>query len=116
MNNIVLDSRFTTSIEFLENILFLDSFNDNKKIYNMIVNYLKKDNHYILKLNIFDGNLNILDTKCMLSNKKNGGIVISDIIDLITKKYNSDIVIDVKELDEFNNCVKFGRRKYTSKG
>ena len=42
MNNIVLDSRFTTSIEFLENILFLDSFNDNKKIYNMIVNYLKK--------------------------------------------------------------------------
>ena len=89
MNNIVLDSRFTTSIEFLENILFLDSFNDNKKIYNMIVNYLKKDNHYILKLNIFD---------------------------LITKKYNSDIVIDVKELDEFNNCIKFGRRKYTSKG
>lgn len=114
MRNLVLDNEFVKSIKFFDNILFLDSFEDNKRMYNMNVNYLKVNNHYVLKLDIFDGNLNILNTKCCLSNKKNGGLVISDIINLVTRKYNSDIIIDVKELDEFNNCIKFGRRKYNS--
>ena len=114
MNNLVLDNKFITSINFLDNILFIDSFIDNKKIYNVLVDYLKRDNHYILKLNIFDGEENIVDTECMLASKKNGSIVINDIINLVTKKYNNDIIIDVKEMDEFNNCIKFGRRKYNS--
>ncbi len=115
MNNLSLDKDFISSINFFENILFLDSFENNKKIYNMFVDYLKKDNHYELKMNIKENNKDILNTKCILANKLNGGIVINDIIKLVTRKYNSDLIIDVKEIDNKNKCVKFGRRKYTSK-
>lgn len=115
MNNLVLDSKFKTSINFFDNILFLDSFEQGKKVYNMVVDYLKKENHYILKLNILDNNTEILNTECILSNKLNGGIVIKDIINLVTEKYNNDLIIDVKELDKNNNCIKFGRRTYNSK-
>lgn len=115
MNNLVLDKKFTTSINFFDNILFLDSFDNDKKVYNMIVDYLKKDNHYILKLNILDKNIELVNTECVLANKINGSIVIKDIINLVTKKYNNDLVIDVKELDQNNNCIKFGRRTYNSK-
>ena len=115
MNSIVLDKKFTTSINFFDNILFLDSFENNKKVYNMVVDYLKRDNHYILKLNILDNNTELLNTECVLANKLNGSIVIKDIINLVTKKYNNDLVIDVKELDQNNNCIKFGRRTYNSK-
>ena len=55
MNNLVLDNKFITSINFLDNILFLNSFIETKNVYNMLVDYLKKDNHYVLKLNIYDG-------------------------------------------------------------
>lgn len=115
MNNLVLDKKFTTSISFFDNILFLDSFDNNKKVYNMVVDYLKKDNHYILKLNILDNNIELVNTECVLANKINGSIVIKDIINLVTNKYNNDLVIDVKELDQNNNCIKFGRRTYNSK-
>lgn len=115
MNNLVLDKKFTTSINFFDNILFLDSFDNNKKVYNMVVDYLKKDNHYILKLNILDENIELVNTECVLTNKVNGSIVIKDIINLVTKKYNNDLIIDVKELDQNNNCIKFGRRTYNSK-
>ena len=50
-----------------------------------------------------------------MTNKINGCIVINDIIKLITKKYKNDLVIDVKELDQNNKCIKFGRRVYNSK-
>lgn len=115
MNNLVLDNKFKTSINFFDNILFLDSFEQGKKVYNMVVDYLKRENHYILKLNILDKNTEILNTECILSNKLNGSIVIKDIINLVTEKYNNDLIIDVKELDKNNNCVKFGRRTYNSK-
>lgn len=115
MDNLVLDKKFTTSINFFDNILFLDSFDNNKKVYNMVVDYLKKDNHYILKLNILDNNIELVNTECILANKVNGSIVIKDIINLVTKKYNNDLIIDVKELDQNNNCIKFGRRTYNSK-
>ncbi len=115
MNNLVLDKKFTTSINFFDNILFLDSFDNNKKVYNMVVDYLRKDNHYVLKLNILDNNIELVNTECVLANKLNGSIVIKDIINLVTKKYNNDLVIDVKELDQNNNCIKFGRRTYNSK-
>lgn len=115
MNNLVLDKKFTTSINFFDNILFLDSFDNDKKVYNMVVDYLKKDNHYILKLNILDKNIELVNTECVLANKINGSIVIKDIINLVTKKYNNDLIIDVKELDQNNNCIKFGRRTYNSK-
>lgn len=115
MNNLVLDKKFTTSINFFDNILFLDSFDNNKKVYNMVVDYLRKDNHYVLKLNILDNNIELVNTECVLANKINGSIVIKDIINLVTKKYNNDLVIDVKELDQNNNCIKFGRRTYNSK-
>ena len=115
MNNLVLDKKFTTSINFFDNILFLDSFDSNKKVYNMVVDYLKRDNHYILKLNILDKNIELVNTECVLANKLNGSIVIKDIINLVTKKYNNDLIIDVKELDQNNNCIKFGRRTYNSK-
>lgn len=115
MNNLVLDKKFTTSINFFDNILFLDSFDNDKKVYNMVVDYLRKDNHYVLKLNILDNNIELVNTECVLANKINGSIVIKDIINLVTKKYNNDLVIDVKELDQNNNCIKFGRRTYNSK-
>lgn len=115
MNNLILDKKFTTSINFFDNILFLDSFDNDKKVYNMVVDYLKKDNHYILKLNILDKNIELVNTECVLANKINGSIVIKDIINLVTKKYNNDLIIDVKELDQNNNCIKFGRRTYNSK-
>ena len=101
--------------KFFDNILFLDSFDNNKKVYNMVVDYLRKDNHYILKLNILDKNIELVKTECVLANKINGSIVIKDIINLVTKKYNNDLIIDVKELDQNNNCIKFGRRTYNSK-
>ena len=115
MNNFVLDKEFITSIDFLDSILLLDSFENTKKIYNMVVDYLKRDNYYILKLNVLDGDEEIMNTKCKLTNKKNGSIVINDLITLVTKKYNNDLVIDVKELDNNDNCIKFGRRIYNSK-
>lgn len=115
MNNLILDKKFTTSINFFDNILFLDSFDNDKKVYNMVVDYLKKDNYYVLKLNILDKNIELVNTECVLANKINGSIVIKDIINLVTKKYNNDLVIDVKELDQNNNCIKFGRRIYNSK-
>lgn len=115
MNNLVLDKKFITSINFFDNILFLDSFENNKKVYNMVVDYLRRENYYILKLNILEENREILNTECVLTTKMNGGIVIKDIINLVTKKYNNDLIIDVKELDQNNNCIKFGRRTYNSK-
>ena len=115
MYNLSLNKDFIYQVNFLENILLLDSFDNTKKIYNMIVNYLKKDDHYILKLNVLDGNTELVKTECNLKNKKNGSIVINDIIKLITKKYNNELIIDVKELDDNNNCIKFGRRTYNSK-
>ena len=115
MNDICLDNKFASSINFFDNILFLDSFECDKKVYNMVVDYLKKDNYYVLKLNILDKNTEIINTECVLSNKLNGGIVIKNIINLVTEKYNNDIIIDVKELDKNNNCIKFGRRTYNSK-
>jgi len=115
MNDIILDNKFASSINFFDNILFLDSFENDKKVYNMVVDYLKKDNYYVLKLNILDKNTEIINTECILSNKLNGGVVIKNIINMVTQKYNSDIIIDVKELDKNNNCIKFGRRTYNSK-
>lgn len=115
MNNLVLDNKFKTSINFFDNIMFLDSFIDTKKVYNMVVDYLKRDNHYILKLNILDQNTEIVNAECVLANKMNGSIVIKDIINMVTKKYNNDLIIDVKELDNNNKCIKFGRRTYNSK-
>ena len=114
MNSLVLDKKFTTSINFFDSILFLYSFENDKKVYNMVVDYLKRDNYYILKLNILDNSKEILNTECILENKINGSIVIKDIINLVTKKYNNDLIIDVKELDQNNNCIKFGRRTYNS--
>lgn len=115
MNNLVLDNKFKTSISFFDDILFLDSFDNTKKVYNMVVDYLKKENHYVLKLNILDSDTELVTTECILSNKLNGSIVIKDIINLVTEKYNNDLIIDVKELDKNNNCIKFGRRTYNSK-
>ena len=115
MYNLSLNKDFIYQVNFLENILLLDSFDNTKKIYNMFVNYLKKDNYYILKLNVLDGDNEIVKTECNLANKKNGSIVINDIITLITKKYYNDLIIDVKELDTNNNCIKFGRRTYNAK-
>jgi len=115
MNNLNLDQKFLTSIIFFENILFLDTFENDKKVYNMVVNYLKKDNYYLLKLNIIENNKEILHTECVLNNKFNGSIVIKDLINLVTNKYNNDLIIDVKEFNKNNNCIKFGRRKYKSK-
>ena len=88
---------------------------NNKKVYNMVVDYFKKENHYLLKLNILDNDKEIINTECVLANKINGSIVIKDLINLVTTKYNNDLVIDVKEFNIDNNCIKFGRRKYNSK-
>jgi len=115
MSSIVLDNTFLNDVNFLDNILLLDSFEDNKKVYNMVVDYLKRDNYYLLKLNILENNNNIINTECKLANKLNGSIVINDIIKMVTNKYNNDLVVDVKELDKNNNCIKFGRRTYNSK-
>ena len=115
MENFINDKKFITSINFFDNILFLDSFLDDKKVYNMVVDYLKMDNYYLLKLNVIDNNKEILNTECKLKNKLNGSIVIKDIINMVTNKYNNDLIIDVKELDSNNNCIKFGRRTYNSK-
>jgi len=115
MSSLVLDNEFLNDVNFLDNILLLDSFEDNKKVYNMVVDYLKRDNYYLLKLNVLENNKNIINTECKLANKVNGSIVIKDIITMVTNKYNNDLVIDVKELDSNNNCIKFGRRTYNSK-
>ena len=115
MNNLIIDKSFLSSIDFLDNILLLDSFDNTKKVYKMIVDYLKQDNYYLLKLNILDNNNEIVNTECKLANKINGSIVIKDIITMVTNKYNNDLVVDVKEIDSNNNCVKFGRRTYNSK-
>ncbi len=103
------------TINFFDNILFLDSFEDTKKVYNMFVDYFKKDNMYELSMNIKENDEDIINTKYMIESKKNGSMVIKDIINLVTSKYNNDLIIDVKELDNQKNCVRFGRRKYTSK-
>ena len=115
MKNLCLEEKFITSINFFDSILFLDSFDNSKKVYNMIVDYLKRDNYYLLKLNIIENNNEIINTECKLANKLNGSIVINDIIKLVTSKYNNDLIIDVKELDKYDNCIKFGRRTYNSK-
>ena len=115
MQNLTLDKKFLSCIDFFDSILLLDSFDNNKKVYNMIVDYLKRDNYYLLKLNIIENNNEIINTECKLANKINGSIVINDIISLVTNKYNNDLIIDVKELDKDNNCIKFGRRTYNSK-
>ena len=115
MKNLILDKSFISSIDYFDNIMFLDSFENENKVYNMMVDYLKRDNYYLLKLNILDNNNEILNTECKLSNKLNGSIVIKDIISLVTNKYKNDLIIDVKELDQYNNCIKFGRRTYNSK-
>lgn len=115
MKNLDLDQKFITSINFFDSILFLDSFENKKKVYNMVVDYFKRDNDYLLKLNIINNDEEIINTECTLSNKLNGSIVIKDLINLVTTKYNNDLVIDVKEFNTENNCIKFGRRKYTSK-
>ena len=115
MNNLILDKKFLNSINFFDNILLLDSFENNKKVYNMAIDYLKKDNYYLLKLNISENNNIIIDTECKLSNKLNGSIVINDLITLVTSKYNNDLIIDVKEIDKDNKCIKFGRRTYNAK-
>jgi len=115
MKNLSLDSKFLTSINFLDSILFLDSFENTKKVYNMVVDYFKKENYYLLKLNFLDNNEEILNTECVLTNKLNGSIVIKDLINMVTNKYNNDLIIDVKEFNINNNCIKFGRRKYNSK-
>ena len=115
MNNLIIDKSFLSSIDFFDNILLLDSFDNTKKVYNMVVDYLKKENYYLLKLNILENNKEIINTKCKLTNKVNGSIVINDIIKLVTNKYKNDLIIDVKELDQFDNCIKFGRRTYNSK-
>lgn len=115
MNNLILDKKFINSIDFFDNILLLDSFEQNKKVYNMAIDYLKKENYYLLKLNISENNNTIIDTECKLSNKLNGSIVISNLINLVTTKYNNDLIIDVKEIDKNNQCIKFGRRTYNAK-
>ena len=115
MNNLVLDRKFVNSINFFDDILLLDSFENNKKVYSMAIDYLKKDNYYLLKLNIKENNNEIISTECKLSNKLNGSIVISNLINLVTTKYNNDLIIDVKEIDKNNQCIKFGRRTYNAK-
>ena len=115
MNNLLLDKNFIASIKFFDNIMFLDSFLESKKVYNVSVDYVKKDNHYLLKLNIKDGNNELLKTECTLANKINGSLVIRNIINMVTIKYNNDLIVDVKEIDKNNNCIKFGRRTYTKK-
>ena len=110
-----INDELKKTIEFLDNILLLDSIEKENKKYNMIVDYMKKKNFYILKLVFKENDSNILDTKCVLENKKKGSIIISDIIKLVTNKYKNDLIIDVKELDDKNNCTKFGRRIYTAK-
>ena len=115
MDKLILDNNFLSSINFFDNILFIESFTESKKVYNMVVDYFKKENVYLLKLNILEDNNEIFNTECKLTSKINGSIVIKDIINLVTHKYNNDLVIDVKEIDKNNNCIKFGRRKYYSK-
>ena len=115
MNNLILEKEFLNSINFFDNILLLDSFENCKKVYNMAIDYLKKDNYYVLKLNISENNNTIVNTECKLSNKLNGSIVISNLITMVTSKYNNDLVIDVKEIDKNNQCIKFGRRTYNAK-
>ena len=110
-----MQDKINNVINFFDNILFLDSFEDNKKVYNMFVDYLKKGDTYELSMNIKDNDIDLINTKYEIDNIKKGSIVIKDIINLVTLKYNNDLIIDVKELDNKNNCIKFGRRKYTSK-
>jgi hypothetical protein len=47
MKNLSLDQKFITSINFFDSILFLDSFDNTKKVYNMMVDYIKKDSYYL---------------------------------------------------------------------
>lgn len=115
MKNLSIDDSFINSISFLDNIMLLESFDETKKVYNMVVDYLKKDNYYILNLNVSHKEEEIINTKCKLATKLNGSIVIKDIINLVTIKYKNDLIIDVKELDNKNNCIKFGRRTYNAK-
>ncbi|MBQ3021416.1 MAG: hypothetical protein IJD92_04240 [Bacilli bacterium] len=115
MKNLSIEDSFVKSISFLDNIMLLDSFEDTKKVYNMVVDYLKKDSYYVLCLNVYYNEEEIIKTKCKLANKINGSIVIKDIINMVTNKYNNDLIIDVKEIDNKNNCIKFGRRTYNSK-
>ena len=115
MKNMILDEKFLNSISFFDNILLLDSFENIKKTYNMSIDYFKRENYYLLKLNIKENNINLITTECKLNNKLNGGIVISNLISLVTSKYNNDLIVDVKEIDNNNKCVKFGRRTYNAK-
>ena len=43
-------------------------------------------------INILEDNNEIFNTECKLTSKINGSIVIKDIINLVTHKYNNDLV------------------------
>ena len=115
MKDVNIDSSFTNEIDFLDNILLLDSIDDNEKNYNLVVDYLKQDNNYLLSINVIDDNIELINTCCTIKNKIIGSTIIKDIINMFTDKYKKNIVVDVKELDNNKNCIKFGRRTYTSK-
>ena len=70
----------------------------------MVVDYLKKDNYYILKLNFLDGNKEIVKTECNLKSKRNGSIVINDIVDLLSIgiKYQDNNINDYKTETFYN--------------
>ena len=108
-------NNYLNTIQFLDNILFLDSIDDEQKEYNMKVDYFKKNNVYLLKLNVLDSKIEILKTDYLIDSIKSGSIIIGNIINLFTKKYDSSLTIDVKELDDNSNCIKYGRRTYNSK-
>ena len=113
MDNI--NKSFNSEIDFLDNILLIDSIEDTKKKYTMAVDYLKEQEHYILTLNLLNDNKELLNASRPIKNKVSGSIIIKNIIELFTDKYMQDITIDVKELDSNKNCIKFGRRVYNSK-
>ena len=116
MDKLILDNNFLSSINFFDSILFIESFTESKKVYNMVVDYFKKENGYLLKLNILEDNNEIFNTECKLTSKINGSIVIKDIINLVTHKYNNDLVIDVKEIDKNNNCINLTTTTATTAG
>ena len=113
--NLVNNEEFNNSIKFLDNILFLDTFEEVDKIYNMIIFYHKNEYGYTLKLIIKSNDISIIETKCSIDTKLNGSKVINEIIELITKKYNNDLIIDLKEYNINNKCIKYGRKKYNKK-
>ena len=44
MDKLILDNNFLSSINFFDSILFIESFTESKKVYNMVVDYFKKEN------------------------------------------------------------------------